>query len=298
MPRLYDFRQPEGLDRGHLRSLHAALDVFVRLAGGALTGALQMPIHMRVSDIRQSAWEEFAIEVDNPAHLLVLEFGSIPGRAIFHLPLPFAMSMIEVRMSGSGGGRFPNRQLTEIEDALLSPLIEAIFGEFAVAFAPYIEVHPRVVQKAPDIDLLQAVIPSGSCVVIDFEVNVGEATFRPSLVTQFPTVRPIIDAIEHADLALGSSERSATPSPAHMDRLLEVPVELEVVFPRTIHLSPVEVAALAVGDVLPLHHQPGRPVRLLAGGMPVHWALPTTTGRRLAAVIVEPDTYDSQEATS
>jgi flagellar motor switch protein FliM len=274
------------------------LDVFVRLAGGALTGALQTPIHMRVAEIRQAAWEEFALEVENPAHLLVLELGSVPGRAIFHLPLAFAMSMLEVRMSGTGAGRFPNRQLTEIEDALLSPLIEAIFGELMVAFAPYIELHPRVVQKAPDIDLLQAVIPSGSCVIIDFAVNVGDVTFRPSLVTQFPTIRPIIEAIEHSDLALGAAERDLGPSPARIERVLEVPVDLEVVFPRTVHLSPVEVASLSPGDVIPLGHEPGRPLRVLAGGLPVHWALPTTIGHRLAAVIVDPDTYDSQEATS
>jgi flagellar motor switch protein FliM len=271
------------------------LDVFVRLAGGALTGALRIPVHMRVSDIRHSTWEEFALGVENPAHLLVLDLSPLPGRAILYFPLSLAMAMLDVRMSGPGTGKYPKRSLTEIEDSLLTPLVEAMLGELRVALAPYLEVEPRVIQKAPDIDLLQAVIPSGICVSIGFEVHLADGgVFAPSLCVQFPTVRPVVEAIEHADLAMaGSHDRG--PNLGMVQRLLDVPVDLHVVFPPA-HLSPVEVAGLAPGDVIPLHHDPGRPVRLVAGGMPWLSVLMTTIRRRLAAVVVEPDTYDPQEA--
>jgi flagellar motor switch protein FliM len=289
--RPYDFRQPEGIDRSHLRSLHAVLDVWVRLAGGVLTGALHTPVHMRVADIHQSTWEEFAASVESPAYLLVLDLSPLPGRAIFVIPLGLAMAMVDIRMSGPGTGRYPVRPVTEIEDALLSPLVEGMLGELAVATAPYLEIHPRVLQKAPDVDLLQAVIPSGVCVVVDFETRLGEmAMFPSSLCLQFPTIRPVIEAIEHAEVML-STERSTGPSPVLVARVMEVPVDLQVVFP-SVALTPVELAKLRPGDVIPLHHEPGRPLRLLAGGMELASVLPTRSGRRLAAVVVEPEAFD------
>lgn len=292
--RPYDFRQPEGLERGQLRGLRSALDVYVRLAGGALTSSLRVPVHMRVTDLRHSSWESFAAVVENPAHLLVVELPPLPGRGIFYLPLGYAMAMLDVRMSGPGTGRFPRRALTEIEDALLTPLMEASIGVMSVAFAPYVEMNPRILQRAPDVDLLQAVIPSGFCVVVEFEVRLGDGgVFQPMLCLQLSTVRPIAEAIERTELLLGG-ERHPGPSPTLLERLLEVPVDLEVVF-EPVRLTTMEVAGLRVGDVVPLHHEPGRPLRLLAGGMPLFSVLPTTERRRLAAIVVDPDTYAPEE---
>jgi flagellar motor switch protein FliM len=292
--RPYDFRQPEGLERGQLRGLRSVLDVYVRLAGGSLTSSLRTPVHMRVTDVRHSSWEGFAAAVENPAHLLVIELPPMPGRGIFYMPLAYAMAMLDVRMSGPGTGRFPKRPLTEIEDALLMPLMEASIGVMSTAFAPYVELSPRILQRAPDVDLLQAVIPSGFAVVIEFEVRLGEGgVFKPLLCLQLSTVRPIAEAIERTELLLGG-ERHSGPSPTLLERLLDVPVDLAVVF-DPVRLTTSEVAALKVGDVIPLRHQPGRPLKLLAGGMPLFSVLPTTERRRLAAIVVEPDTYIPEE---
>ncbi len=285
-PRAYDFRTPEGLDRSHLRFLHNVFDIYVRLAGGVLTGALRMPVHVAVSDIRQTAWDDFARNSESPAHLVVFSMAPLPAKCIMYLPLDLSMGMVDVRLSGPGDGWYPKRPLTEIEEVLLAPIVDSLLNEMGNALGHYLPVNMAVNQKAADTDLLQAVISSGFCVVVEMEVRFGDgAAFMMAICLPFPVVRPIVEAIEKSELALTADPDE--PDPALLAQLLRVPVELSVRFSST-RLSPPEIRDLAPGDVIPLHHPPGAPLSLVAGGLPRLSVLPTSVGRHLAAVVVDP----------
>ncbi len=283
--RKYDFREPEGFDRSHLRSLHSAFDVFVRLAGGSLTGALRTPVHVRVRDIRQSTWEEFAKAAESPSHLVVFNLSPLPGKAILYVPLALAMAVVDMRLSGTGIGDFPVRPLTEIEDVLVSTVTDDLIGELVNALAPYLMVSPSVSQKASDTDLLQAVIPSGVCAVAEFEVRIGEGEpFRAAICAPYQFVRPIVEAIERKDvLARGSEDDKDS---ALLPSLLGVALPVSIQF-QGVKLTPLEVASLTSGDVIPLKHRPDRPLTMTVGGERCFSVIPTKVRRRLAALIVD-----------
>ncbi len=288
--REYDFRVPEGLDRSNLRSLASVFDIYVRLAGGVLTGALRMPVNVRVMKVGQSSWDDFARSTDSPAHLIVFSLSPLPAKSILYLPLDLAMSMVDVRLSGTGSGWYPKRALTEIEEVLLAPIVDSLLSELGNALSHFMKVYIAINQKAADTDLLQAVIASGYCVVVNFEVRFGDGgIFEMAICLPFPVVRPMVDAVEKANMA-----RAATPDepdPHMVERLLRIPVELSVRFqpPR---LTPPEIASLSPGDVIPLHHMPGRPLAMVAGGQEKFAVLPTAVGKHLAALVVDPDSFE------
>jgi len=298
--RPYDFRTPEGLDRSRVRMLNSVLDAFSRLAGGVMTGALRMPVHVKVADIRQIAWEEFTRDAKSPAHLIVFTMAPLPARSILYIPLDLAMAMVDVRLSGSGSGWYPQRALTEIEEVLLAPIVDSLLSELSNAIGHYLKVDIAVTQKVADTDVLQAVIASGFCVAAEFEVRFGEsATFVMVMCLPFPVARPIVDAVERAELAAGGEP--GEPDPVLESQVLRTPLELAVRF-DPVSLTAPEIAGLVPGDVILLRHRVGRPLTLVAGNLPRMSVLPTAVGHRLAAVVVDPasvqellDTEESRE---
>ncbi len=288
--RSYDFRVPEALDRSNMRSLASVFDIYVRLAGGVLTGALRLPVSVRVLSVGQASWDEFARNTESPAHLIVFSMSPLPAKCILYIPLDLAMAMVDVRLSGSGSGWYPKRALTEIEEVLLAPIVDSLLSEMGNALSHFMKVYIAINQKAADTDLLQAIIASGYCVIVNFEVRFGDGgIFNLACCLPFPVVRPMVDAVERVNLA-----RAATPDepdPKVVQRILRVPIDLSVRFSSP-HLTPPEIASLAPGDVIPLHHMPGRPLTMVAGGQPKFSVLPTSVGKHLAALVVDPESFE------
>lgn len=284
--RRYDFAQQETLDRTRLRRLQPILEVLAHRIAGALTSALRQTVRVDMGDMEQQRWESYTAGLPEPTFLSSATITPYGGRIVLHVPLAFALALVEVRLGGVGRSDQPVRPLTEIEQRLVSDLAQHALAELPPAFAPVLSMGVGAISSVASSMFLSAVKPTEVCLLITMRVEVGEmGTFDASLCIPVTVLLPILDALERLDKVEAEHDGEGGQSDLRA-RLLEAPVDAVLCFPD-ISLSPEELLSLVPGDVVGLHHQVGTPLLLRVGGSPFCHVVVTSQGKRLAGLVVE-----------
>jgi flagellar motor switch protein FliM len=287
----FDFQQQEALDRGRLRRLQPVLEVLAHRVAGALTSTLRIPVHVAIGELEQLRWEHYTNDLPEPTFLASATVTPLGGRIVLHMPIHMAMSIIEIRLGGTGSSTAPERPLSEIEQRLVAEVAQAALAEFPPAFAPFMTLGVGAITTVASSLFLHAATPTEACLVIQLNIEVGDDTHHQcTLCLPLSILLPILDALERMDKAnIASNEDSGAVDVRA--RLFEAPLEVSVQF-RELWLSPEELCSLGSGDVIGFHSDPKAPLLLTVSGIPFCEVVPTVQGRRLACMVI-----DDKEAT-
>lgn len=285
--RTYDFQQQDTLDRGRLRRLQPVLEVLAHRMAGALTSTLRHAVRVEIGEVEQQRWESYTASLPEPTFLSSVTVSPYGGRLVLHLPLDFALALVEVRLGGSATGHQRARPLTDIEQRLVSDIAQQAIAELPPAFAPVLSIGIGAMASVVSAMFLPAVKPSEVCLLIAMRVEVGDVdTFETSLCLPVTVLMPILDALERLDKVVAEPGSDQGQGDDLRRRLLEAPLDAVMCFPD-IALSPEELLGLTPGDVVALHHEVGAPLVLRVGGMAFSQVMATTHGKRLAGLVVE-----------
>lgn len=284
--RAYDFQRQEALERGRLRRLSPVLEVMAHRIAGSFTSTLRLPVRVEIGELDQRRWEQYTNELPEPTLLTSATVTPFGGRIILHLPLRFAMTLVEIRLGGTGSGEQPERSLTEIEQRLVGEVAQGALLELPPAFAPVISLGLGAITAVSSSLFLQAVKPTEICLLIGMRIDIGDVgSFDASLCVPLTILLPILDALERLDKVDTGVEPDSVQDDLRQ-RLQEAPLDVSMCFPDIV-LSPDELLSLAEGDVIGLHRQPGLPLLLRVGELTVGHAVATSRGKRLAGLVVE-----------
>jgi flagellar motor switch protein FliM len=286
----FDFRRPNTFSRDHVRALAIVHETFARQVGTVLSTSLRAVSQVTVSSVDQVPYDDYIAASPNPSLLAVVSLEPLSGAGILQVPLPLAMSVLDRLLGGSGTGPYPFRALTDIEEGLISEVLDRCLEELASAFESLVAIEPEIVQLESNPQFSQIAAPSDMVVVVVFDTRIGGQEGQLSLCIPFASLQPRLEAITGHSLAGDRRFGDVTGAAAAMDRTMhDVPVDVTVRF-DTVTLTSREVVGLEVGDVLPLGHPSTSPLTVLAGEIPVFAAVPGRKRKRLACRIVEPDT--------
>ncbi len=290
--RPYDFQQQEALDRTRLRRLVPVLEVLAHRVAGALTSVVRQSVRVEIGELEQQRWELYTNDLPEPTFLSSATIVPFGGRIVLHLPLAFALAVVEIRLGGTPRGGQPTRPLTEIEQRLVSEVAQQALAELPPAFAPVLNLGVGAISSVSSAMFLQAVKPTETCLLIAMRIELGDVgSFDASLCMPITVLLPILDALERLDKVDTGNEADSVQG--HLrERLMEAPVEAVMCFPDIV-LSPEELLSLVPGDVVALHHQAGAPLLLRVGGVPYCNVVATNRGKRLAGLVVESEEVPS-----
>lgn len=289
-PQPYDFRRPNKFSREHVRALQIVHEAFARQFATILSTTLRAVSQVSLTSVEQLSYDEYVRSVANPSLLALLALEPLPGAAIFEVPLPIAMSVIDRLLGGSGTGYYPTRPLTDIEARLMRELIERALRELAAAFESLHPIEPRIVQIEANPQFAQIAAPSDMVVVLTFDTRIGGEGGGPiTLCVPFASLHPVLERVAgHSLFADRGSADPATARAAVASALEPVPVDVRVRF-APVTLTSRDIVGLQPGDVLPLHHPVNQPLTVAVGGVPLLAATPGRKGKRLACRIVDPE---------
>jgi flagellar motor switch protein FliM len=284
--RAYDFQRQEALERGRLRRLSPVLEVMAHRIAGSFTSTLRLPVRVEIGDLEQERWEQYTNDLPEPTLLTSATVTPFGGRIILHMPLTFAMTLVEIRLGGPGSSEQPDRSLTEIEQRLVGEVAQSALLELPPAFAPVVALGLGAITSVSSSLFLQAVKPTEICLLIGLKLDIGDiGSFEASLCVPLTILLPILDALERLDKVDTGVEPDSVQSDLR-ERLMDAPVDVSLCFPDIV-LSPEELLSLAEGDVIGMHRQPGRPLLLRVGPLTIGHAVATSRGKRLAGLVVE-----------
>ncbi len=282
----YDFQRRDALERARLRLLQPILEVMTHRIAGALTTTLRAAVKVDIGELEQQRWEEYVNGLPDPTFLTGATVVPTGGRIILHLPLPLAMTLVEFRLGGKGGGVVPDRSLTEIEQLLVTEMAHGLLAELPPAFSPAMEISMGAISSVSSGSFLPGSTPSEMCLLIGLEVELNESvTQTASICVPLVVLLPILDAIERLD-KVEMADESGAASMRLRDRLHATDVEVRVHWPE-VSLSPEELLSLVPGDVVPLHRARDLPIVLSVGGARYCDVVPTSRGKSIACMVIE-----------
>jgi flagellar motor switch protein FliM len=284
--RVHDFRLPKTLDRNRIRGLQVLFEALAHRASGLLTNRLRTPVTLTPGEFEQHTWGDYASTLPEPTCLFAATMAPLQGRVVLHVPLSLAMTVVELRMGGTGRGTYDvERALTEIEQRLLADVADAVLSELPSVLAQVMTLQIGTPMQVASAQFLPPVRPTdmGLLIPLDFELH-EDARYSFELLFPFSIVQPLVDTIA------AQNKEEEMPGVGDADavarRLLETPVDVRILFPPTT-LTPADFLHLAVGDVVGLPYDQGEALALVVGDQHHLDVLPTTNGKRLACVVVD-----------
>ncbi len=291
-PAPYDFRRPVKLSRENSRMLQIAFETYARQASTVMTSALRSLSQFTLVSVEQQTYAEYVGTLRDPSYLTVLTLEPVQQPAVLQMPLAATMACVDHLLGGPGTVQQPDRPLTELESVVVGGLFERLVAEVRYAFASLVEVTPAVVGVEYSPQLAQVAAASDAMVVAGFVLQQGDTAHDVTLCVSFNGLLPYLnasasDVVSDRDRAQ-REEASARLAAGFQD----VPVEVAVRF-RATTADPVDLADLAVGDVVRLRHPAEAPLDVTAADVVFAHATPGSHGQRLACLIVASPTQES-----
>lgn len=191
------------------------------------------------------------------------------------------MAMVDLRMGGSGDPAGLERDITEVDQALLGPVLDGVLGELPRSLGKLVAVRVRVAGQETNPQFVQVAAPHETCLAASFSLNLaGVPADVFTMAMPAAGLGPLLEALRPG--GSGPTDRdSQRVDPAVVG---EVPVELRVRF-APVSLPSGELLGLEPGTVLALGHPVPEPLELVVGDTVVGSAELGASGRRRVARI-------------
>lgn len=276
------------ISREHLRVLEMAFETFARQWGTQLTTRLRTLVQVAFEGVRQQTYDEYVRPLGTPsAMVLFTADGTRAATGVAHFAVGTTMTWIDLMLGGGSSSMAqPERELTEIEQSLVSELMERSLADLSYAFSSVVSLAPAITAIQYNPQFVQAAAASDPVIVATFTVRLpGREDTASLMLPAGLLLSHLSDPGEADQRSLDElAERAATREV--MERsLTTVPLDVSVRFASR-NVSPFEIGDLKVGDVVRLPHPASRPLEVVAADTVFARAVAGTSGSRLACLVV------------
>lgn len=266
----YDFRRPNKFSKEHLRTLEMLHQHFARLLSNFLSGYLRADIHIEVASVGQIIYEEFIRSLPSPTVLTIFSAAPLPGSALMETNIQFALPAIDLLFGGSGTSLEIERDLTDIELAVMRKLNAKILENLASTWKEIYEITPEI-QHIETTPRMQQLYSANEVVaLITFTVTINEEIRGTiNICLPFMVLEPVISLLSMRQQFQVRQDRGSVEKDLQLIKywLGESEVELEVNLGGT-DITVEEFLQLQVGDILVLEQKMNQDLILKVEGVP------------------------------
>lgn len=283
--RVYDFRRPDKFSKDQLRTLHMIHDNFSRLLTTFFSGQFRTMVQMVVGSVDQATYQEFVRSVTNPTVLGVFSLPPLKGNCVIDINPAISFPMLDRLFGGPGQALQQNRPLTEIEQVVMSRVVNGTLDALKEAWKNIIGFTPRLERLETSPLFAQIVAPNEIVVTVAIDVRVGEHVGAITLCLPFIVLEPILEKISaHNWFSSATSEVDPVDTEILRQRVGEARVQL-VAQLGSAEVTVGELLDLEPGDVVVLDQKTNQELLMFVGTRPKFTILPGVRNGRMAARI-------------
>lgn len=278
----WSFSRSGQISNEQLRSISMINDIFARNLTHHLGAWFRSRAHVSLVSAEQIPFSEFLLRVPELAYVCSVKLEPLRARSVLQMDLTTAPSMIDLLLGGEGKPAEP-RELTDIEEAILSGVVEAVCRELTTAWQP-VGLTFSFEKRQMQTQTPRLIPVSEKTLCLSFELRLAEASGLLNLA--FPAV--VSNAILRR--LAGEKTRQRRHSPATRQRMLELAGKASTRV--VLQLPAVRVAAeplgsLCPGKILKLGLPTRSAAQLRAGSVVLFSAAPVGQAEHRAAHLLE-----------
>lgn len=265
----WSFSRSGQISNEQLRSISMINDIFARNLTHHLGAWFRSRVQVSLVSAEQIPFSEFLLRIPELAYVCSVRLEPLRAVSVLQMDLTIAPSMIDLLLGGDGNPSQP-RELTDIEESILSGVVEAVCRELTTAWQPvgltFLFEKRQMQTQTPRL------IPvSEKTLCLSFELRMGEISGLLNLA--FPAV--VSNAILRR--LAGEKTRQRRHSPETRARIMTLArtVRTHTALDLPAVRMPAErLGHLRRGLILPLHLPARTPAQFRAGGISLFGAAP------------------------
>jgi flagellar motor switch protein FliM len=274
----YDFSRAGQISNDKMRAISSVNDLFARNLMHALGAWLRTPFKMKLVSGEQLPFAEFLERISSPSYICSIRLEPLGAVGLLELELALAAPIVDVLLGGVGRA-WPTRELTDIEEAILTSVVQMAVRELNLAWQSVgLEF---VFEKRESEPAIARMLTAGEkTLCVSFEGRMPEAQGTMNLC--LPAV--VLNAILRRLISEGDRpKRRSREARARIRELMgETKIGAVLQFP-VMRLRGSELAALAPGAVLRLPLAKHAASELRVGGLKFGRGHPVRTGEHRGA---------------
>ncbi len=284
--KLYDFKRPDKFSKDQIRTLSMIHENFARLFNTYLSAQLRTMVHIDVASVDQLTYEEFIRSLPNPSVIGVFQMSPLKGNAILELNPNIVFAVIERLFGGLGTPIAKSRALTDIEQAIVTRVINKALESFQEAWKQVVSIEPRMDVIETNPQFTQIVPPNDMVVIITLQAKIGQAEGLLNICIPYLVLEPIMSKLTTTFWVSNAVAKNDSN-----ENMLIIQKKIEKAWiPMTIELGRVtitvaEMLGLASGDVLQLETKVADELSVLVGKQEKFKCKPGINGKKMAVQV-------------
>ncbi|RSL19471.1 flagellar motor switch protein FliM [Edaphobacter aggregans] len=279
-PEKYSFSNAGQISNDQMRAISTVNDLFARNLMHTLGAWLRMPLKVKLVSGEQLPFNEFLERLSTMSYICSVRLEPLGAVGLLELDLALAAPIVDVLLGGTGrAGQV--RELTDIEEAILTAVVQVVMQELNLAWQPVGLVF-AFEKRETEAQAARTMTLGEKTLCVSFEARMPEVQGVLNLC--LPAV--VLNAILRRLIAQGDQpRRRSKDAQAKMRELVgEVKVGAVLQFPP-VRLRAAELSSLEPGAVLRLPLPRYQMAELRVGGLQFGRAYPVRTGEHRGAQI-------------
>ena len=170
--RAYDLASQDRIVRGRMPTLEVINERFARLWRVGLFNFLRRSSEISVSAVRLLKYSEFIRTLVVPSNLNLVQLKPLRGTALFVFDPRLVFSVVDNFFGGDGRfhARIEGRDFTNLEQRIISRMLDMVFKEYRSAWNPVLALDIEVVRSEVNPQFVNIATPTEVVITSTFDV--------------------------------------------------------------------------------------------------------------------------------
>jgi flagellar motor switch protein FliM len=284
--RAYSFKYETLLSRLALSRLRAHQENFAGALAARLSILLRLEISVKLNALQTIPYKTWMDAWSKPSCLTLFKADPLRGVSVLEIPPRVGSAIVDRLMGGLGKSAEAEREMSEVERALLEQAAQIILGEWCRHWAKFKELKPVLLGYETNGEFIQ-IAPDTNMLTLSLDVSIGDCAGQIQMGFPYSGVELLVRQLSSETEI--DSQPAAPVSPAQSPQWKscfdEIPIPVTAEWDG-LELAAGEILNLKLGDVLRIDARSARQVRVRLGDkikfnaqlgtMNDHWAVELT----------------------
>lgn len=282
----YDFRNPILLSSSDLRKMRGRHEDYVQALAARLSVYLRLEFALKLSRLQTLTYQKFTATLNSPTHITMFKVEPLRGVCLLEITPQLGLTIVDRLMGGPGHPTSINRDLSEIEVALLDQAVQLIVLEWCNLWPELKDPRPVLLGHENNSRFLQTSSPDTVMMVLSLEAGMGDYMESIQIAFPYAMLEPLVENLGMRMSPNADQTGASASAPKWRRDYEDVMVPVTAEWPA-LELIARDLVELEVGQVLEVAPEFANQVQIRLAGMPKFVGRLGTRGNRWAVEITE-----------